>query len=80
MINFRDLTYEEILSEIKSVGEPEFRAGQIFSWLHNKGVSSFDEMTNISKKLKSILAEKYYITSADIVKKLESHPDNLVVL
>ncbi len=75
MINFRDLTYEQILEEVVSCGEAKFRAEQIFSWLNKKGVYSFDEMTNVSKKLKSVLSSKYYITSADIVKKLESKID-----
>jgi len=75
MKNIKDYNLDELKKELIDIGEKKFRAEQIFSWLHSKGVYSFDEMTNIPKKLKNVLSEKYYITSADIVKKLESRLD-----
>ena len=74
MTNLRDLTYEELENLILSSGEKKFRASQVFSWLH-KGVRSFDEMTNVSKSLREKLAENYYVSSPEIVKKLESKLD-----
>ena len=74
MTNLRDLTYEELENLILSSGEKKFRASQVFSWLH-KGVRSFDEMTNVSKSLRERLAENYYVSSPEIVKKLESKLD-----
>lgn len=74
MTSLRDLTFEELENLIVSLGEKKFRATQIFSWLH-KGVRSFDEMTNVSKTLKDKLSENYYISSPEIVKKLESRLD-----
>ena len=40
---------EELAEMLKDMGEPSYRAKQVFKWLHS-GVNSFDEMTNISKK------------------------------
>jgi len=74
LTSLRDLTFEELENLIVSLGEKKFRAAQVFTWLH-KGVRSFDEMTNVSKTLKDKLSENYYISSPEIVKKLESRLD-----
>lgn len=74
LTNLRDLTFEELENLIISLGEKKFRATQIFSWLH-KGVRSFDEMTNIPKSTKEKLSENYYVSSPEIVRKLESKLD-----
>lgn len=75
MINLKDLTFEELQNFISDIGEKPFRAKQIFSWLH-RGVTSFDEMTDISVALRSKLAEVSFISSLEIVRKLESKIDN----
>jgi len=74
LTSLRDLTFEELENLILSIGEKKFRALQIFSWLH-KGVTSFDEMTNIPKNIKEKLSENYYISSPKIIKKLVSSLD-----
>ncbi|MBQ6895286.1 MAG: 23S rRNA (adenine(2503)-C(2))-methyltransferase RlmN [Clostridia bacterium] len=74
MTSLRDLTFEQLENLIVSLDEKKFRAAQIFSWLH-KGVRSFDEMTNVSKFLRDKLSENYYVSSPEIVKKLESRLD-----
>ena len=74
MTSLRDLTFQELENLIVSLGEKKFRATQVFSWLH-KGVRSFDEMTNVSKALKDKLSENYYVSTMEIVKKLESRID-----
>lgn len=77
MIDIKSLTLEELQAELKKMGQPSFRAGQIFKWLH-EGVKSFDEMTNISKSLREELGQKCYISSATIEKKLVSDYDDTV--
>ena len=57
--------------------QPAYKALQVYQWLH-RGVSSFDEMTNISKALRQYLAERYYISVANIEKKLVSDYDNTI--
>ncbi|MBE7054061.1 MAG: 23S rRNA (adenine(2503)-C(2))-methyltransferase RlmN [Ruminococcaceae bacterium] len=72
--NLKDLTYDELASLIESLGEKKFRTKQIFSWLH-KGVTSFDEMTDISKDLKQRLSEKSFVSTLKIERKLVSKID-----
>lgn len=70
-----DLT--ELEAEFKSAGLKAFRARQVFEWL-TKGVEGFDEMTDLSKQLRSNLDEKYFIPAAKIKRKLVSKIDGTV--
>ena len=65
----------ELQAAFAEMGEPSYRAAQVYKWLH-LGVESFDEMTNISKKFREKLMEKYHISSAAIEKKLVSDYDD----
>ena len=56
MKDLRSLTYEELCEEVKAMGQPSFRAKQIYSWLHEKRVTDFSEMTNLSAALREKLA------------------------
>ncbi len=71
------MTKEEIALELAEIGQPKFRAKQIYEWL-SKGVDSFEEMTNLSKDLRNALSEKYIVTSAKIARKLVSQIDGTV--
>lgn len=66
---------QEIAAELAALGEPPYRAAQVYRWLQS-GVKSFDEMTNISKKLREVLVQNYHIFSATIEKKLVSAYDD----
>ena len=68
-VDLKSLYIEEIEELLKEMGEPKFRAKQIFSWIHGKKVSSFDEMTNLSKALREKLAERMYLSKLEIVDK-----------
>ncbi len=74
MIDLKDLEFCELESFLKELGEPKFRAKQIFSWLH-KGVESFDEMTNISKGTREKLLEKSVVSTLKIREKYVSKID-----
>jgi len=74
MINLKDLTFEELKTFLSDLGEKPFRAKQIFAWLH-RGVESFDEMTNISVKLRNSLSQVSYISKLKVARKLESAID-----
>lgn len=65
----------ELKKEIESINEKPFRAKQIYRWLHIEKVTSFDEMTNISKDLRRKLSEKYYIPEIKKVDVLVSKID-----
>ena len=73
--DIKSMYEEELKEEFAKMGEPAYRAGQVYKWLH-EGVKSFDEMTNISKKLRERLMENYYISNAAIEKKLISAYDD----
>ncbi len=60
MKNIRDFTLAELEEELVSIGEKKYRAKQIFAWLF-RGVTSFSEMTDLSKELIAKLSENYYI-------------------
>lgn len=57
------LTYEELEAWLIGQGEARFRAGQIYDWLYQKRVRTFDEMSNLSKGLRQKLAEHFELES-----------------
>ncbi|MEP7128389.1 MAG: 23S rRNA (adenine(2503)-C(2))-methyltransferase RlmN, partial [Chitinophagales bacterium] len=61
--DFRSLSLEDIKSYLESAGEKTFRAQQIYEWLWQKGVGSFEEMTNLSKELRNKLKDDFVINS-----------------
>ncbi|MDR3553052.1 MAG: 23S rRNA (adenine(2503)-C(2))-methyltransferase RlmN [Clostridia bacterium] len=67
----------ELSELLKSCGQPAYRAGQIFTWLH-KGVASFDEMTNIPVDLRNMLKENAYFFPPIVKKRLVSGIDSTV--
>ena len=75
MINLKDMTFEELQSFLGEMGEKPFRAKQIYTWLY-RGITSFDEMTDISKALREKLSAVSYISEAKVVQKLVSKIDN----
>lgn len=56
MINLRDLQLHELEKLMSDIGQPKFRARQIFKWVQ-KGAKDFSEMTNIPKGLRDSLAQ-----------------------
>lgn len=76
--DIKSMTLSELEKEVKSLGLPKFRAGQIFDWLQKQCVCSFDEMTNLSKSLRETLDERYYIASCEVEERFESALDETV--
>lgn len=74
MIDLKDLTFEELEEFLVRMGERKFRAKQIFAWLH-RGVTSFDEMTDLSVALRKKLAEVSFVSTAEIERLLVSKID-----
>ena len=70
--------FDELSESLKSLGLPTFRAKQVWQWLQQKGVSSFDEMTNLSKQLRDSLSEQYVIKFCEIERKSVSALDGTV--
>ena len=76
-MNLKSMTLAEVTAALKEMGQPAFRGKQVYSWLH-KGVRSYDEMSNLSKELRTALAEKYPITAPVVVRKQESARDGTI--
>ena len=76
-MNLKSMTEPEIAAVLKALGQPAFRAGQVYSWLH-KGVRSYDEMTNLPKQLREALAREYPICPPRVVRKQESRRDGTI--
>ena len=71
-IDIKSATMEEIKEILAGWEEKPFRACQIFGWLHEKRVSSFEEMTNLSKALREKMAEECSLTCMKEIDRLES--------
>ena len=75
--NLKSMTIPEIGTILKELGQPAFRAKQVYSWLH-KGVRSYEEMTNLPQSLRAVLAEKYPICPPQVVRRQESKLDGTI--
>ncbi len=74
-VNLKSLYLTEIERFLQELGEPKFRAKQIFDWLHQKQVTSFSDMTNLSKGLREKLEQQATLEPIAIVKRLVSKED-----
>ncbi|MBP9878863.1 MAG: 23S rRNA (adenine(2503)-C(2))-methyltransferase RlmN [Chitinophagales bacterium] len=62
-ISIRDLSLEQLTEQIVALGEPSFRAKQIYEWLWKKSAVQFSEMLNLSKSLREQLESRYAINA-----------------
>ncbi len=72
--NLMDYSIEDLEEIFKEKGLEKFRAHQVFQWV-NRGIYSVDEMTNVSKDIRSAFKEEFHTGILDIVHKLESKKD-----
>lgn len=72
MKNIKDYNLDDLKRELVELGEKQFRAEQIFKWIHQDKVKKFDEMTNLSLELREKLKENYTMCNYNILKKQES--------
>ena len=77
MKDIKSLTLEELSAELAAMGEPKFRALQVYTWLH-RGARSFDAMTNLSKALRQKLSENYELYCPQTVRRLVSEKDGTI--
>ena len=76
-MNLKSQTLPELAGIFKELGQPQFRAKQVYTWLH-KGVRSYDEMTNLPKALRETLEERYPICPPEVVRRQESQRDGTI--
>ncbi|MEH6627108.1 MAG: 23S rRNA (adenine(2503)-C(2))-methyltransferase RlmN [Motiliproteus sp.] len=66
-INLLGFSKGKMEAFLESIGEKKFRAIQIVKWIHQQGVTDFEEMTNLSKALRARLSETAVICEPEIV-------------
>ncbi len=76
-MNVRSMTQPELAEILKNMGQPAFRAKQVYTWLH-KGVRSYGEMTNIPQALREKLEAEYPLYAPAVVRKQESQLDGTI--
>ena len=76
-MNIKSMTLQEMTGLFRDLGQPAFRAKQVYSWLH-KGVWSYEEMTNLPKSLRETLEREYPILAPRVVRKQESQRDGTI--
>jgi 23S rRNA (adenine2503-C2)-methyltransferase len=73
-------TLQELEGWLKDQGEPKFRSGQIYEWLYTKRVTTFEDMTNLSKDLREKLSEAFLFTTLKEVVKQTSQDGTIKFL
>ena len=75
--DIRSMYLTELEEMLGGLGQPKFRAAQLFRWLQS-GETDFDNMTNIPLSLRNELKERTYIADVNIVRRLRSQLDETV--
>ena len=73
----KSMTMPEIAVALKEMGQPAFRAKQVFTWLH-KGVTDYTQMSNLPKDLRQSLQERYPFTVPQVISKQVSQKDGTI--
>ena len=71
-IDIKSLNFEELQKAMVEFGEKAFRGKQIYEWLHQKAVTDFEQMSNLSKDLRNRLEQQFYIPRMECMEKLVS--------
>ena len=77
MLDYRNLTIEEMCSFVKEKGEKEFRGKQIFKWIH-KGTEDISDISDVSSAFKEELKKCGYICNMGVEAKYESKTDGTI--
>ena len=70
--NIRTMSRQELEDVISELGQPKFRAKQLYEWLHTHLACSYDEMSNLPKSLRDVLSEKHPLNAPNIIDKQTS--------
>jgi|WetSurMetagenome_2_1015567.scaffolds.fasta_scaffold109814_2 23S rRNA (adenine2503-C2)-methyltransferase len=70
--DIKDLTLGELRAELRTLGEPAFRAKQVFAWLYQKGKSTFGEFSDLSRDFRASLEESFIIGRMDVIERIKS--------
>jgi 23S rRNA m2A2503 methyltransferase len=76
MTDIKSMDFEELKAFVKDIGEPAFRAKQLFEWMHKSLIESFDECTNLSKAFRETLKSQVILTRLKTVEVFTSKIDD----
>ncbi len=65
-INIRNLNLDELVQTLVGLGQQKFRAKQVYEWLWKKNAHTFEEMSNLSKDLRIVLDEHFFIDAIKV--------------
>jgi 23S rRNA (adenine2503-C2)-methyltransferase len=71
-VDIKGLTLEELKNHLAELGEPGFRAGQVFAWLHQKGETDFHRFSDIPKSLQEKLDGRFFSVKLKLEERLAS--------
>ena len=80
MINLYDYDLSSLEELMISEGQKKYRATQLFTWMYEKKVDNFDEMSDISLSFRNVLKEKYSLSLPKIDKKQISSDGTIKLL
>ncbi len=61
-----DLSLEELVREIEALGAPPYRGRQIFNWVYQKGIASWEEATDLPLSLRRLLEERFILRPLEL--------------
>lgn len=79
-IHLLGLELSELVAKFEEIGEPAYRATQVMQWIYERGATSLDAMTNLSKSLRGALAERYSLFTSEIIRRAESSDGTIKLL
>jgi len=74
MKNIYELTFPELDAELRELGAKPFRSKQIWQWVWQKGSTAFENMSNIGKELREVLAKQFLIKRPELFS-IKTSPD-----
>ena len=61
--DIRNLSLPDLQQKLVEIGQPAYRAKQVYDWMWKQGAKSFDDMTNVPAALRQLLSDKYSFNS-----------------
>lgn len=74
------MSLSELVREFDAIGEPPYRATQVMQWIYERGATSFEGMTNLSKRLRSAMSERFILFTSEITRRVASSDGTVKLL
>jgi 23S rRNA (adenine2503-C2)-methyltransferase len=72
LVDIANAELHELEQALAGIGSPRFHARQIYQWIHKRGLTDFELMSDISRDLRGRLAERFTVTTPQVIRKEES--------